>query len=241
MKKVLFIFSIFVSFLYSLDLSDFDVRQKVLMQVKEVVLKEEQMAKAYENYILEKYALPSNSSDLETSDFLGTSFLNIFSNSDYSDIFNKISISSISTLSYALKSELQNDSFIKNMYESNSFRKNTFYSSSKISFIIKDDFAKHLLYLLSKQTSGIPDCTTNKKYCKTGNTIFIYDGDNHTTANKLMYYHKDKFKTGPIIITKDKSLQTTNEEFDFIPRGALLYDEDGKKYVKTLTSIEEVR
>lgn len=78
MKKVLFIFSIFVSFLYSLDLSDFDVRQKVLMQVKEVVLKEEQMAKAYENYILEKYALPSNSSDLETSDFLGTSFLNIF-------------------------------------------------------------------------------------------------------------------------------------------------------------------
>lgn len=55
-----------------------------------------------------------------------------------------------------------------------------------------------------------------------------------------MYYHKSRFKKGPIIITSDEALHS-NIEFTFIPRGALLYDENGTKYVKTLNSIELLR
>jgi predicted GNAT family N-acyltransferase len=56
-----------------------------------------------------------------------------------------------------------------------------------------------------------------------------------------MYFYKENFKKGPIIITSDRTLQTTNAEFDFIPKGAVLYDEDGIKYVKTSTGIEEIQ
>jgi hypothetical protein len=56
-----------------------------------------------------------------------------------------------------------------------------------------------------------------------------------------MYYAIEKFNSGPIIITKDTSLHITSDEFDFIPRGALLYDTEAIKYIKTTTSIEVVK
>lgn len=142
-----------------------------------------------------------------------------------------------------MKTQFKSDAYIKSLYESNTFRKRTFYSNNKISFILKDDFAKHLVYLILNQTTGfagIVDCTTiGSKYCKKGEDIYIYDDKDRT--NKLMYYYKGNFKTGPIIITSDKTLQTTNEEFDFLPKGAILYDELGLKYVKTSTGIEDIQ
>lgn len=57
----------------------------------------------------------------------------------------------------------------------------------------------------------------------------------------LMAYHIDKFKTGPIIITDDTSKHITESAFDSISKGALLYDTNGVKYIKTLDGIEVLK
>lgn len=219
------------------DLTNFDDRQSAIKEIKKVIIKEEQIVNAYEEYILENYSVPTIA-NLLTNSFLGTSFL---SNLDLTN-FNTITIdtSILSRLSYSLKSTLSDDPFLKNLYDGNTFRKNTFYADNKINMIVQDDFAKHLLYLISKQPTGITDCTIlSTKYCRSGDEIYIYDSTLRT--NLLMYYNKDRFKTGPIIITDDTTLQVNNQEFDFIPKGALLYDEEGNKYVKTIDSIEKLR
>lgn len=237
MIRYLFVFIILFNFAFSLDLTNFDERQIILNEIKQIIIKEEQIAKAYEEYILENYAVP-NIANLLISDFLGTNFL---TNLDLTN-FNTISINTttVSSLSYALKSVLSDDNYLKNLYESDTFRKNTFFADGKINMIVEDDFAKELLYLITKQGSPILDCTiAGTKYCKNGDEIFIYD--NLLRINFLMYFHKDKFKTGPIIITKDTTLQATNKEFEFIPKGALLYDEEGTKYIKTIDSVEKIR
>jgi hypothetical protein len=56
-----------------------------------------------------------------------------------------------------------------------------------------------------------------------------------------MYYHIDKFKTGPIVISNDTSMYDTRSEFKYLPYGTLMYDLEGIKYVKTSSSIEKVK
>lgn len=232
---------IFLSFssLFSIDLTSFEGRAQASQDIKGLILKEEEMSKAYEEYILENYDVPT------TNDLVGTSTLleSTFLDSIDTTLFNKISIDSITKFTYGLKAELIADNYMKSLYESNTFRNRTFIIDDKVSFVIEDDFAKQLLYLIVNQTSGvsgIPDCPIpsilNFKYCKKDSHIYIHDDSN----TELMYYHKDKFKTGPIIITEDTALHT-NEEFTFIPKGAILYDTNGMKYVKTINSIELVR
>lgn len=228
MIRFIFISSIFFSSLFSLDLTKFDDRQTAISKVQEIIIKEEDMAKAYEAYILENYKLPSDSNSLITT--------------VADTLFNKIEFDSklLSTLTYALKTDLQEDNYIKSLYESNTFRKRTFVVDSKVRFIIKDDFAKQLLYLIKNQTlliDGIPNCILGVvKYCKDGNHIKV----RNSSGVELMTYHKDRFKTGPMIITSDVALHS-NIEFSFIPKGAILYDEEGTKYVKTINSIEQLR
>lgn len=55
-----------------------------------------------------------------------------------------------------------------------------------------------------------------------------------------MAYHIDNFKKGPIVITSDTSLHSETE-FNSIPRGALLIDRTGLRYVKTTSSIEALQ
>lgn len=241
----IFLFIIFLlSNILNAEITDFDTRQDVILKLKEMVLKEEQIATAYEEYILENYNIPADLNAITSSGYLG-SYLDFITNSIDTNYFEtpvlgNLLNSTLTTISYGLKSVLKTDAYFKNLYESNTFRKKTFYANNKINFIINDDYAKHLLYLISKQGVQILDCITiGTKYCKKNEHIYIYD--DITRINLLMYYHKDKFKTGPIIITNDTSLQNTSDEFNFIPKGAILYDTDGIKYVKTLDSIEKLK
>jgi hypothetical protein len=52
-----------------------------------------------------------------------------------------------------------------------------------------------------------------------------------------MCYHIDKFETGPIII----STISANNIFKSIPKGVLIYDSTGKKYIKTTLGIEVIK
>lgn len=248
--KMIFIFLFSINFIFALDLDDFNDRQKILQDIKKVIQNEESIARAYEKYILENYAIPVNINSLYTTNYLGTSVNFLSSISDFASNFDSFALSQ-NKISYALKTILQNDSQIKTLYESNTFRKRTYVRNGEVYFILEDVFAKHLYDLMKlSNISVINDCPiivfTTALNCKENNHIFIgltkkLDGGLIVPNTYLMAYHIDKFKTGPIIITDDTSKHITEDIFDSLPKGALLYDVFAVKYVKTLEGIRALK
>ena len=235
------IFSFQILFAESLD--DFDYRQKILLDVKRVIQNEESIARAYEQYLLTKYSLPANITSLysDDGDYLGKSTEFIKGITNFTTNFNAFSISG-NTISYALKTTISEDLNIKALYESDTFRKKTYYRDDKVYFTLEDTFARHL-YDLIKATGALVSCASvANQNCILNSHIYIKPTySSGLITDYLMTYHIDKFRTGPIIITSNTSLQISSDEFDTIPRGALLYDTTGSKYVKTTSGIEVLK
>lgn len=238
MKKILFILFLLINLSFALDLTNFEDRQSALQDVKTIILYEESIAKAYEDFILTNYKFPTLA---EIKTLIGNLTLvnNISSNLVLSSTLTKIS--------YGLNSDLKADSSIKALYESNTYRKRTYVRNDEINFILEDEFAKHLYDLIKQNGGEIQTCPTTvfttAMNCKENNHIYIQltkklEGSEVVPNTYLMAYHMDNFKNGPIIITNDTSKHITESAFDSIPKGALLYDVDGVKYVKTLDGIE---
>ena len=245
MRKLLFFICIFLnfSFAFDLDMSKFEDRQEVLQDIRKLIVYEELVAKAYETFLIENYSLPttSNITDIVDTD-------NGIKKLIKHDIYNDLDIDKDATkFSYGLKTIYKKIEEINNFYKDNSFRKNTYVQGDSIYFILKDDFAKHLFDLISHNIAIEQNCEDavsciQKDTSKPFNDhiyIDIYERDeDDIPLDYLMAYHKDNFKTGPIIITTDRIKQTTNPIFNSIPKGALMYDLKGVKYVKTKDTIE---
>lgn len=240
MKKLFFIFIFLSNIAFSLDLNDFEERKSVLEDVKSIILYEESIAIAYENYILSNYSIPTLKQIKALIGDLTTQVSGITKTLDLDTTITKIS--------YALSDDLKADDSIKALYDSNTFRKRTYVRNNEVYFVLEDSFAKHLFDLI--KTNGeiinadkpLISCSLNK-VCKKNNHIYI-DVENLASdvPNKyLMAYHIDKFKTGPIIITNDTSKYLTESIFNSIPKGALLYDINGVKYLKTVSGIEVLK
>ena len=241
MIKNFFILIFSFQILFSASLDDFDYRQKILLDVKRIIQNEESIARAYEQYLLTKYSIPVNITALYTSDYLGTSVEFIEGISDFATNFNAFSISG-NTISYGLKTTISEDANVKALYESDTFRKKTYYRNDKVYFALEDTFAKHL-YDLIKATGALVTCASvANQNCVLNSHIYIKPTyTSGLITDYLMAYHIDKFKTGPILITSNTALQISSNEFDTIPRGALLYDTTGSKYVKTTSGIEVLK
>ena len=243
MKKVLFLICVFVNFSFALDMNKFEDRQEVLQDIKKLILYEELVARAYESFLMENYTLPSTSDITDITDT--TSGIKKLIRHE---IYNNLSLDENATkLSYGLKTTYKEIDEIKKFYEDNSFRKNTYVQGDSVYFILEDDFAKHLFDLISYDVEITQNCEDSGSCIQKDKTkafndhlyIDIYDHDDEDVPiDYLMAYHKDNFKTGPIIITTDRIKQNTNPIFNSIPKGALMYDHKGVKYVKTKDSIE---
>lgn len=242
MIRNLFILIFTINILSAADLTNFDTRQVVLQDIKKIVQNEELIARAYEKYIIDKYALPSTITDLYTINYLGSSvnFLKIITSSP---IYFKIFTLGINKISYALKDVLKSDnSGIKALYESNTFRKRTYYLNNEIHFVLEDAFAKHLFDLIQQTGSGLSVCSGLPNInCIKDNHIYIKPTyDLLDIRAYLMNYHIDNFKTGPIVITNNILLYSS-DEFKSIPKGAAIIDTDGRRYVKTTSGIEALK
>lgn len=242
MKKIVIIFFIFINISYSLDLDNFEERQKALQDVKTIILYEESIAKAYEEYILTNYAIADLTQIKSLIGDITTTISGITTTLNLDGTLMKVS--------YGLNNDLKADNYIKTLYESNTYRKRTYIRNDEVNFILEDEFAKHLYDLIKQNGGAIEDCPITvfpiPINCKENNHIFIQltkklDGLEVVPDTYLIAYHIDKFKTGPIIITNDTSKHITQSAFDSIPKGALLYDTDGVKYVKTIDGIEVLK
>lgn len=237
-KKLLLFLFFFNIFSFAEDFSTFENRQKILQKIRTIIVQEESIARAYESYLLKNLKIPTFS-DLTTSDYLGieTKFLKDFDTTN----FNSFTLNDL-TLNYAFKStDIKNDEDLKKLYESDTFRNRTYFQNNLIYFTFENEFAKHIYFLIKRQNSPILDCTKNvssKRYCTKDNHIYIYSDD--TKSVLLMYYHKEKYKTGPFIITNNTTLYS-NMEFSTIPKAIVLYDTDGKKYIKTTSEIKALK
>lgn len=236
----LFLFLI-ISFNF-LQAETFTERQTTLRDIKITVQYEESFARTYEQYILANYKLSPNVGTITT--LMGGDI------KDFVTIDEKVNSTTLSSglpkINYALGDDLKADLSIKSLYESDTFRKRTYVRDGAVYFILEDSFAKHLFDLI-KLNSGneIKDCSSSNsdKACKRDNHIYI-DATGVTTttiASYLMSYHIDKFKTGPIVVTNDSTKYTTEDVFKSIPKGALIYDTDGVKYIKTTTTLEALK
>lgn len=232
-----------ISVIIADDSTDFQNRQKILLDIKQIVQKEEEIARSLEKYLLTNYSLPLNINLLYTTDYLGLSvdFISLISN--FNDNFNAFSIVD-NSISYALKDIVKNDISLKTLYESDTFRKRTYYRNSKIYMVFEDDYAKHLYDLIKRNGSGIDSCTplNLENSCVYNNHIYVKP--TYTTGkitDFLISYHIDRFNTGPIVITSNTALHLTESEFKSIPRGIILYDTKGVKYIKTTDSIEVLK
>lgn len=242
MIRYIFILIFTFNIVFAVDLADFEYRQKILLDVKKVVQDEESIARAYEQYILDNYKIPVNISALYTSSYLGlsTDFLDGISN--FSTNFNTFNLGE-NYISYGLKDTLTVDTRITSLYESNTFRKRTYYRNNKIYIVLEDYFAKHLYDLIEQNGSGLSTCIgLSNIACIKDNHIYIKPTYTlNEITDFLISYHIDKFKTGPIIITSNTALHITRREFDSIPKGAILYDTTGAKFVKTNSGIEGLK
>ena len=240
--KLFFIFIFLSNIAFSLDLNDFEERKSILEDVKSIILYEESIAIAYENYILSNYSIPNLAQIKVLIGDLTTQVSGITTTLTLNN-------SAITKISYALSDDLKKaDASIKALYDSNTFRKRTYVRNNEVYFILEDVFAKHLYDLI--KTNGeiinadkpLISCSLNK-VCKKNNHIYVEVQSlvSDMPDKYLMAYHIDKFKTGPIIITNDTSKYLTESIFNSIPKGALLYDITGVKYLKTVSGIEVLK
>lgn len=221
--KVIF-FIVFISnFLFSQVSDDFSLRQGILLKVKSLIKKEELVFKAYEKYLLKNFVLPSSINTLKTEAYLGDKFLEAVDE----NYFNNLTLDD-NSLNYGLKAVLKNDTYIKNLYESDTFRKNSFFKDDKIHFIFENDLSKVLFYLNKYKD--------DKHYFEVENDhIKVYETS--SKINLLLSFRADKYKTGPMVISNDRTKHNA-DIFKILVNGTILYDENGVKFVKTQDSLE---
>lgn len=225
------------------DSTDYSNRQKILLDIKQIVQKEEEIARSFEKYILTNYSLPANITALYTTDYLGTSADFTSSISNYTDNFKAFSLLD-NSLTYTMKDSLEGDIGYKSLYEGDTFRKRTYYRNSRIYLVLEDVFAKHLYDIIKQKGSGLSACSSlaSGVSCILNNHVYIkptYSSGKISTF--LMAYHIEKFRTGPIIVTDNTTLHSTESEFKSIPKGALIYDVKGAKFIKTNQGVEVLK
>lgn len=246
MKKV-FIYIILIFNLTSLFAEEtFDEKQETFQKIKEIILYEESFSRAYQEYLVSNYAFPT----LENIQGMGAKI------DDEKNTIHKPTTftPSFTKLSYGLSEDAKKIQGAIEFYESNNFRNNTYIqskgSTKSVYFMLEDEFANHIFYLLMKAGGIANPCEKNTTCIQSDkekayyNHIFVNVPDtddaltNGVPSDYLMAYHVDKFKTGPIIANNPKAL---DKDFkNLIPKGAILYDYDGKKYIKVQDEVDEI-
>ncbi|UTJ06660.1 hypothetical protein [Arcobacter roscoffensis] len=248
MKYILVLFFI-INFLQAN--SDFFEQRKILVdKVKRIIQQEEAIARAYERYIINEMKYPTSISQLKTDEYLGSSFKSSFDSGDEL-LFEDYVLDNTGKLNfnYRLRTSNSNiDTSIRALYRSANYRENTFVYDNKVIIRLNDSYAKTLHTLMQMQSKAINACSdTTIKYCLKDNHIYIFNSTdkfenngNIKLDNLLMFFYIENFKTGPIIITDDRTLHDSEEFLNLVP-GTQLIDFKNEKYLKTYDDIRRLQ
>lgn len=228
MKKIVLFLLLLNSVLFS---NSFSEKQDILNDIKEQIAFEESIANAFEIYLLEYFKIP------ETTN---ADFKSLLTNSSKNLDLDKSTLS----LEYGI-SDLTSE--YKTIYENNMYRDRTFIINNRVYFSIKNEFAKHILTLLSLTNQiSIEACPKSSNAysfpeitCIENNTIYIGAKErlsdvftNESRPSKfLLAYTFENFANGPIVM-QDAAINRSNKILSIFRNGTLFYDEKGDKHVK---------
>lgn len=249
MMKCIFTLFFIINFLQAN--SDFFEQRKIFVdKVKKIIQQEEAIARAYERYIVNEMKYPTNISQLKTDEYLGTTFKSSFDSGDEL-LFEDYVLDTTGKLNFNYRLITTNssiDTSIKALYRSTNYRENTFVYDNKVIIRLNDSYAKTLHTLMQTQSKAINACTdTTIKYCLKDNHIYIFNSIDKLEingdiklSNLLMFFYIENFKTGPIIITDDRTLHDSEEFLNLVP-GTKLIDFTNQKYLKTFDDIRRLQ
>lgn len=224
-------------------------RQDQVLQIKDIIQKEESLAFAYELFIKENLHIPNSIDSLIHDKYVGVAFPKEFTGVQIDKYNDYAFFADDARLTFRLKDNLS-DEKLRDLYLSNTYRQKTFaYEKDSLKYIgiqIYDEHIKNLYSMLITQTfkilSACGDDPANRtsRYCIKDDDIMVYDITSDPD-DLLMYYNRYSYKKGPYIIKNQPELFNTLLEFKAIPKGAIVYDFDGNKYIKTSTLIQRVQ
>ncbi len=231
---VLFISNIFCD---ELDLNKFEDRQSAIEDIKALIVFEERLAVTYEKFILNNYKKPLLNDLLNNIDNFHTKKITLAPLTLTNDKFNN-----------RLPSNITSNEQLFEIYKSNKYRNRTYFYNNNIYFILQDDFTNHIYGLIKYNKGEILNCptgtlTVTKQNCKYNNHIYfnLTKIENSNPIDYEMAYFLENFKLGPVVFDSQKLNIDSNSIFQNIPIGAILYDFEENKYIKTKYGIKVLK
>ncbi|UTJ06661.1 hypothetical protein [Arcobacter roscoffensis] len=212
------------------------LKHKNVLYVQNLIKKEEKIALAYENYLLNEFKIPSSISDLMTSKYLGENF----------DVKNplgeNIEFKANKTLKYALiRKGLPHH--LRALYYRDVYRNRTSvrvvlpYSDSYITISLKDEKAKTIFNLLDTGNTISKTCeNVTNAYCNK-NEISLRWID--SSASDWIEYDKEEFNLGNVTVSNKSMLNNT--KLNSLAVGRYIYVQNSVRYIKLINNeIKEV-
>lgn len=234
--KLILITLFFIKTLFSaeFDLNKFEDRQDVIEDIRALIVYEEKLAVNYEKFILNNFKKPLIKDLTESIEPLNLKKLTPIDLTFTNDKFNL-------RIPTTIPLELQD------LYKSNKYRNRTYIYDTSVSFTMEDEFARHILGLINyNNKSEIQNCpsgdsTANMKVCKYNNHFYftVTKTVSDLPTEYVMAYYMGNFKVGPIAF--ESTLPFSNDIFKNIPFGAILYDFDGQRYIKTKNGLQTLQ
>lgn len=212
------------------------LKQQNVLQTKDLIAREEQIAKNFEKYILENLSLPTIE-NLKTNNYLGTNFSLANRFGDSLDFKNASNLQ----LKYAVtKTGL--DNYIKQLYNRDLYRKYTFANentttpaNSNILIKLQSEEAKNILNILRESGAIIESScppSSPSRYCNVNEKAIRWY---NSTLNWIEYNKKD-YKKGNV--TLESSSLLSDDKLEELPVGTYIYLKNGTKYIKLVDDPE---
>ena len=217
MRKILFFILFFLTLSFSVD--NLRVQQQDVLYVQNIIEKEEMIARNFEKYLLNEFAIPAMN-DLQTDEYLGKNFT---IKNRMGDSFVLDASPSLIKLNYGIKDQylkkIDDDyNYIVQLYNRDLYRNNTYVifdkdddKKSYIEIQLKSPEAKNIYKILKEENEKIAkNCSSESKgYCNNQDderTIRWYDN----SSNWIEYSKKD-FKDGNINVNSNISDEKRKE------------------------------
>lgn len=222
MKKILLITLVIVQIVLAQD-RILMLKNNSIKDITKLILKEEQIAKSFEKYLLDNLSFPSID-DLVDNKYLGEDF----------SILNSLgeSLNFKQNNSIFLKYHLDTDqTYMTKTYENEVKR---FYtklnSNDAVKIILKTNEAINILEILVNNNNMISKTcdSTTRGFCyisELNNSIRWYN-----SLGKWIEYDKKNYKKG-VIKVEDKTL-FTEAKISELPIGAEIFDSSNNRYIK---------
>lgn len=222
------------------------LKQQNVLLIQKIIESEEKIANKFEQYILEKFKIPTMS-ELLVNEYLGTSFS--LNNRFGSDLAFKPNTDL--KLNYAITSEDDKNDYKNLLYKRDLYRENTSVylkekSSNEIDFtnsyteiLLKSDEAKTLFNILNsgytiEETCPTSSSTLINKYCNLNDNAIRW----YNSSSLWIEYSKKSFDKGNVTISANSLL--TDSRITSLPIGTYIYINNGAQYVKLKDNILKV-